>query len=63
MPTGLTPEAHYEKIVEAFGGTGYYVKTREDLKSSLKNCLQSNKTSLINVIIDPASGKKRQACI
>ncbi|KAK2168480.1 hypothetical protein LSH36_16g00003 [Paralvinella palmiformis] len=60
LPTALTPNAHYEKIIEAFGGNGYHVETREELKASLGWCLKSNKTSLINVIIDPASAKKKQ---
>jgi hypothetical protein len=34
--TSLTPLAHYEKIVEAFGGKGYFVSKPADLLPTLK---------------------------
>jgi len=61
LPTGLTPSARYDKIIEAFGGKGYLVSTRQELKQAFSACLSSaRQTSLINVIISPNSGKKAQ---
>lgn len=37
--TGLNPSARYEKMAEAFGGNGYYVKTHEELSNSLKKAI------------------------
>jgi oxalyl-CoA decarboxylase len=31
-PTVLTPDIHYEKIIEAFGGVGFYCEDSRDLK-------------------------------
>lgn len=56
-PTALLPNAHYEKIMEAFGGRGYCVATPDDLRRVLlewKNTHDSIPT-LVNVIIDPHS--------
>ncbi len=37
--TALNPESRYEKMAEAFGGAGFYVKTKSDLEPALKNAL------------------------
>jgi thiamine pyrophosphate-dependent acetolactate synthase large subunit-like protein len=55
------PSARYEKIIEAFGGSGYFVKTPEELNIALKNAFEkTNEASLINVMIDPFSQRKQQ---
>ncbi|XP_069768861.1 2-hydroxyacyl-CoA lyase 1 isoform X2 [Narcine bancroftii] len=60
-PTSLVPNAHYEQVMSAFGGLGYFVQTSEELKKALASCLaQENVPSLINVIIDPSSDRKKQ---
>ena len=35
--TSLTPLAHYEKVVEAFGGKGYFVSKPAELLPTLKD--------------------------
>ncbi|CAB4023710.1 2-hydroxyacyl- lyase 1 [Paramuricea clavata] len=60
-PTALLPSARYEKIIEAFGGSGYFVKTPQELNFALKNAFEkTNEASLINVMIDPFSQRKQQ---
>lgn len=60
-PTSLTVDAHYERIVEAFGGKGYFVRTPEELKSSLSTALKAtDQVSLINVMISPMAQRKQQ---
>ena len=62
-PTALLPSARYEKIIEAFGGSGYFVKTPEELSVALKIAFEkTNEASLINVMIDPFSQRKQQVC-
>lgn len=60
-PSCLTAGAHYERMVEAFGGKGYFVRTAEQLKSSLTTALTSkDQISLINVMINPQAQRKPQ---
>lgn len=50
--------------MSAFGGKGYFVKTPEELQNALKASVTDEQTpSLINVIIDPQSERKKQVCI
>ncbi|XP_025945209.1 2-hydroxyacyl-CoA lyase 1 isoform X3 [Apteryx rowi] len=60
-PVSLLPNSHYEQIMSAFGGKGYFVKTPEELQNALKASLADEQTpSLINVMIDPRSERKKQ---
>jgi oxalyl-CoA decarboxylase len=55
-PTGLLRNARYEKIIEAFGGTGYHVTDTPSLTKALTDALASGKPALINAVIDPTAG-------
>ena len=55
-PTGLLRDAHYEKIIEAFGGVGYHVTDTPGLTRALTEALASGKPALINAVIDPTAG-------
>jgi 2-hydroxyacyl-CoA lyase 1 len=60
-PMALLPNARYEQVMSAFGGKGYYVRTRESLRMALQECLANTETpSLINVMISPTAGRKPQ---
>ncbi|XP_072431796.1 2-hydroxyacyl-CoA lyase 1 isoform X2 [Chiloscyllium punctatum] len=60
-PISLSPNAHYEQVMTAFGGKGYFVQTPEELQKALTACLADQKLpSLINVMIDPSSDRKKQ---
>lgn len=60
-PTGLTPNSRYDQVIEAFGGKGYMATTREELRNCFKLCLkETERPSLVNVIISPSAGKKPQ---
>lgn len=53
--------ARYEKMIEAFGGKGYFVRTAEELKHSFSTALQNkDQVSIINVAINPMSQRKPQ---
>lgn len=50
--------------MSAFGGKGYFVKTPEELQNALKASVADKQTpSLINVMIDPQSERKKQVCM
>jgi oxalyl-CoA decarboxylase len=55
-PTGLLRDARYEKIIEAFGGTGYHVTDTPSLTRALSEALASGTPALINAVIDPTAG-------
>jgi oxalyl-CoA decarboxylase len=55
-PTGFVQNARYEKLIEAFGGTGYHVTDTPSLTKALTEALEAGKPALINVVIDPTAG-------
>ena len=55
-PTGLIKNARYDKIIEAFGGTGYHVTDTQSLIKALSAALAAGKPALINAVIDPTAG-------
>ncbi|XP_030406740.1 2-hydroxyacyl-CoA lyase 1 isoform X2 [Gopherus evgoodei] len=60
-PVCLLPNSHYEQIMSAFGGKGYFVKTPEELQNALKASLVEKQVpSLINVMINPQADRKQQ---
>jgi oxalyl-CoA decarboxylase len=55
-PTGFIADARYNKIIEAFGGTGYHVTDTASLQKAVSDALASGKPALINAVIDPTAG-------
>ena len=55
-PTGLARNARYDKMIEAFGGTGYHVAHTASLTEAVATALATGKPALINAVIDPAAG-------
>jgi oxalyl-CoA decarboxylase len=55
-PTMLDPAAHHERIIEAFGGTGYQVTTPGQLTAALAAALASRAPSLVDCVLDPRAG-------
>jgi oxalyl-CoA decarboxylase len=55
-PTGFVQNARYEKLIEAFGGTGYHVTDTPSLTKAVTEALERGKPALINVVIDPTAG-------
>jgi len=60
MPVAYVPNARYEKVIEAFGGDGYYVDRPEDLRPTLERALASNRPNVVNVMISAQSRRKPQ---
>jgi 2-hydroxyacyl-CoA lyase 1 len=59
-PTAYTPRARYEKMIEGFGGKGYFVMTPEELASALKEALAQEFPTIVNIAIDPRATRKPQ---
>lgn len=60
-PMCLLPNSHYEQVMTAFGGKGYFVQTPKELQESLRQSLaDTTKPSLINIMIEPQATRKVQ---
>jgi oxalyl-CoA decarboxylase len=55
-PTALTLGARHDKLIEAFGGTGYRASTPAELTAALSEALASGAPALIDCVIDPTAG-------
>ena len=60
MPTAYVPNARYERVIEAFGGEGYYVERPEELRPAIEASFASGKPGVINVMISPQARRKPQ---
>ena len=61
LPAGnLIYGAHYEGMMEALGGKGYYVTDPKDLRETLDEAMAFDGPALINVPLNPAAGRKPQ---
>jgi oxalyl-CoA decarboxylase len=55
-PTTLMLKARHERLIEAFGGTGYQATTPAELTDALAEALALGGPALIDCIIDPTAG-------
>ncbi|WAQ94838.1 HACL1-like protein [Mya arenaria] len=61
-PTVLSPNARYEKVLEAFGGNGYFVNTPEEIQKALKESMANKKqASMVNIMISTMADRRQQA--
>ena len=55
------PNARYEKVLEAFGGNGYYCNTPDEIQKAMKESMANTKqASMVNVMIDPMADRRAQ---
>jgi len=54
--TVLNKDSRYDKLIEAFGGTGHHVTDTQGLTKAFTESLASGKPALINCVIDPTAG-------
>jgi len=50
--------ARYDKMIEAFGGTGVNATSPDELRRAINEAMDSGKPTLINAVIDPAAGSE-----
>ena len=56
----LSIDARYDKMMEAFGGKGFFVEDPADLKQALKDAKAFDGPALVNVRLHHAAGRKPQ---
>ena len=59
-PRVLTIGARYDKMMEAFGGKGFYVEDPKDLRAALDAAMAHPGPALVNVKLLPEAGRKPQ---
>ncbi len=57
-PTVFVKGARYDKMIEAFGGTGVNATSPDELKRAVNEAMNSGKPTLINAVLDPAAGSE-----
>ena len=61
VPPGvLTYGAHYEGMLQALGGRGFYVEDPRELRGALDEAMAFDGPTLVNVLIHPRAGRKPQ---
>ncbi len=50
--------ARYDKMIEAFGGTGVNATSPDELRRAVNEAMDSGKPTLINAVIDPGAGSE-----
>jgi 2-hydroxyacyl-CoA lyase 1 len=60
-PSVYLPNARYDRVMEAFGGRGWFVERPEELGPALAAALADPMPSLVNVMIHPRAQRKPQA--
>jgi oxalyl-CoA decarboxylase len=56
--TVFVKDSRYDRMMEAFGGTGVHVTTPDELKRAVDAAMDSGRPTLINAAIDPAAGSE-----
>jgi 2-hydroxyacyl-CoA lyase 1 len=59
-PRVLTIGARYDKMMEAFGGKGFYIEDPKDLRGALDAAMAFDGPALVNVRLHHAAGRKPQ---
>ena len=61
LPPGvLAIGARYDKMMEAFGGKGFFVENPKDLAGALEDAKAFDGPALVNVVLHPEAGRKPQ---
>ncbi|MFK7856628.1 MAG: oxalyl-CoA decarboxylase [Granulosicoccus sp.] len=55
-PTVFVKNSRYDMMMEAFGGVGVTVNTRDELTDAVNKALDSGKPTLVNAVIDENAG-------
>jgi len=59
-PTSYLPNAHYEKMIEGFGGLGFYCERPDEVRPALDAAFASGKAAIVNIMIDARARRKKQ---
>jgi len=59
-PNALIYGARYDKMMEAFGGKGYFVEDPKKLRGALDEAMKQRGPTLVNVVLSQSSARKAQ---
>ena len=59
-PMAYVPNAHYEKVIEGFGGLGFFCERPEEIKPAMEEAFASGKPAVITIMINPRSQRRPQ---
>ena len=59
-PNALIYGARYDKVMEAFGGKGLFVKDPKDIRGALDEAMKFPGPALVNVVLSQGSARKAQ---
>ena len=59
-PNALIYGARYDKMMEAFGGKGWFVKEPKDIRAALDEAMKFPGPALVNVVLSQGSARKAQ---
>jgi 2-hydroxyacyl-CoA lyase 1 len=59
-PNSLIYGARYDKMMEAFGGKGFFVEDPKNIRGALDEAMNFRGPALVNVVISQGSGRKAQ---
>jgi len=59
-PNSLIYGARYDRMMEAFGGKGFFVEDPKDLKGALDEAMNHRGPALVNVVISQGAARKPQ---
>ncbi len=59
-PNALIYGARYDKIMEDFGGKGFFVEDPKDLRRALDEAMKFPGPALVNVVLSQNSARKEQ---
>jgi 2-hydroxyacyl-CoA lyase 1 len=59
-PNTLIYGARYGRMIEAFGGKGFFVEDPKDLKGALAETMNCRGLALVNVVISQGPARKPQ---
>ncbi len=60
-PNTLIYGARYDKVMEAFGGKGFFVEDPKDIKGALAEAMNHRGPALVNIVLSQGSARKPQA--
>ncbi|MBI4570411.1 MAG: oxalyl-CoA decarboxylase, partial [Chloroflexi bacterium] len=59
-PSAYVPNARYERVIEAFGGKGFFCERPGEVRPALDEALASGKPCVVNIMIDPRARRRPQ---
>ena len=60
-PNSLIYGARYDKVMEAFGGKGFFVEDPKDIRGALDEAMNFRGPALVNIVLSPRLGQKAAA--